>query len=185
MVSNLRNSVATWIVTGVCGFLFVIHIALRLIGGSLDKGLDAIAVVLITGALSPFLARIFESLKVAGFEMKFVAAEVKKQSAEISSIQFIISNFLSEYEVAHLTNFADKLPFIVDLQVTSPNFMIEVHHLLEMGFIVRRPGKTYAQLKHDPGSTRDLQSYFQISETGKIYLALRSSTTKPVGQIQP
>jgi hypothetical protein len=83
-----------WIISVVSGLLLVVHLLLRFQYGGLQGGLDAIALGLIVIGLSPWIARVIETLEIGGMNIKFVQAQLDKQKREIDAISFMLTHFL-------------------------------------------------------------------------------------------
>ena len=169
-----------WIITVVCAALLVGHLWVRYSHATMKDGLDAIVLGLAVVGLSPWIATIFKTLKFGGMEIQFqeVKAKVAAQGAEIDEIKFLIANFLSRWELLHLTKLAGSEPYIIDLDKVSPQFEGELRHLRAVGLIEHEPTVTIGSFLHDNPRSKDLKQYFRLTDTGRQYLKLRDDNLK-------
>jgi hypothetical protein len=81
---------------------------------------------------------------------------------------------VTPYELLHLKKLASGGPFPVYASATTNLFLAELQHLLELGYILRRPGGSFVafQARLHEGGTVDVKDYFFISEAGRDLLSL-------------
>jgi hypothetical protein len=168
-----------WFLGGVCGALLLLHLALRWHSSKLQEGLDPVALGLALVGLSPWVARVLDSTKLPGFEVKFreIREEVQEQRADIATLKFLIGHFLGRNELELLTKLASDEDYAVDVTVFPGEFQAELRHLRGLGFIDNHEGKGIrAMYEHDPRTTkRDVRAYFKVTESGREFLRLRST----------
>jgi hypothetical protein len=136
---------------------------------------DAITAGLIILAFIPWLSPFIESIDIPGFvKLVLRVGEVEKKQAllqeEVDSLRFLISGFVTEWELTHLKTLAGDAPF--DYKRASGNddrFINEIIRLRDFGLIAKRID--YAL--YDIPLSGDLKQYVEITERGKTYLKLR------------
>ncbi len=91
----------------------------------------------------------------------------KHQALLKSVVEFLINNFVSEYELKHLERLSDKGPTPFE---KTYSFEAELRHLRSMGFIqTTNPGMAIYQLPQ----AGDLKDYFLVTDAGRSYLEFR------------
>ena len=139
-----------------------------------EARIDNISIYLLVIGVFPWMASIFETFEVpGGWKVTFRKIQEKQehQQSEIATLKFLISHFLTEDELLHLTKLAHHKPFTFQY---SPSFEIELRHLRALGFINSFPGKTIQALQDVRSG--DLKGHFEITERGREYLNLRSQS---------
>jgi hypothetical protein len=130
--------------------------------------LDAVGLGLVVLAVLPWLSSILESAKgPGGWEVKFREIESKqiKQGEVLDQVErFLLENFVSAYELAHLDKLAAGTPFPFS---KSDTFEAELRRLLALGLIQRKPGKGIRSLFR---AADDLQNHLEITARGREYL---------------
>lgn len=99
-------------------------------------------------------------------QMQKVQVEQQRQKEEIATLRFLISYFVTDYELSHLQKLAQGEPFPY---TKSTWFVSELRRLRASGFIEPLPGTTLKALPEQG----DLRTFFKLSERGKQYLQLR------------
>ena len=174
---------AGWVVTGAALVLLAVHLIMRARGRG--EGFDAIALVLIGLALSPWFARMVTSLKLGELELSFVEQQLDTQSKQLieqskqlaaqrDQLQnILLLSMFTVYEIEHLRQLAADGAITIERSQASEAFLRELRHLRELGAIEMRPGKTLAGLRKDPGQHCDLRDYVEITGKGRAFLAAR------------
>ncbi len=164
----------------------LVIIAARIIWPSLL--IDAITLGLLIVVILPWLSKLIESAKFpGGWELTFrriqeeqvqQKTKIETQQSEIDTLKFLISHFLTEFELMHIENFVSSRPFLVRKDGTTPNFISELQHLFALGFITRVSGHGFRTLlaQLQSGQYVDVKAHFRITEIGEDYLDLRRQT---------
>lgn len=150
-----------------------VFIVVRIIWPGLQ--IDAITLVLLAIALLPWLSILIESAKLpGGYEITFrrIEDKQKQQQSEINTLQFLVSHFVSRYELEHLTKLAANEPFLYRRDNSFSFFEQELRRLVYLNLIERVPnGRGFSGLREqESGNVKD---YFLITEQGREYLELR------------
>lgn len=178
----LHNLLQKWLIPLVALGLIVVHMLWpRLI-------IDAITLGLLVVLILPWLSTLLENAKLpGGWELTFRKIEavqeeqrkqqsdIETQRSQIKTLSFLLNRIVSGYELKHLNNLRAPSPFIVNNDPTLDIFKQELRHLLQLGFIERKPDTGVrgleAQVKAH-GST-DVKAHFSITAQGEEYLELR------------
>lgn len=136
---------------------------------------DAITAGLIIVAFLPWLSPIIKSIEIAGLgKLELKVEEVKEKQAllqeEVDGLRFVVSGFVTEWKLSHLTKLASDAPF--DYQRGSDKddrFINEIIRLRNFGLITKRIG--YAL--YDIPFSGDLKQYVELTERGRTYLKIR------------
>jgi hypothetical protein len=127
-------------------------------------------------AMGPASDLMREAIRDLGFAPAKTDAQVRalkrtqeEQREEIDALKFLVRNFVTEFELIHLTKLAssERFPF-----TWSGPFETELRRLLSMGLIRRRPGRGIREMF---GRGEDVRDYLEITEEGRRYLDLRAS----------
>ena len=173
---------ALWIISAVSGLMLAIHIFLKFHYGELKGGLDAVAVGLIAFGLSPWIARILESFKFGGVEFKFVKQQVEIQREEINALKFLITRFISRFELQHLEKFSSKTDFTIDREFYAEDFKRDLEHMRGLGLIKNYPDRGIRTLYGEPGRYKNVHDFFYITDAGKTYLKMRANMSDKEAQ---
>jgi hypothetical protein len=149
----------------------LVLIAIRILWPELK--VDAITLGLVVFVALPWLPAILESAKFpGGWEVKFLKLEEKqeKQQADIATLKFLVSHFVTDHELRHLKYMAADEPFMFKKDDTAAFFERELRRLRDFGLIAGYPGKGIRSLFKREG---DVKKHFFITEQGKEYLKLR------------
>jgi hypothetical protein len=149
----------------------VVLIATRLVWPGLK--VDAITLGLVLFVALPWLFSIFERAEFPeGGQVKVRELEEKqeKQQAEISTLKFLVSHFVTDHEIRHLKSLASDAPFMFKKDSTAPFFERELRRLRALGLISNSPGKGVRSLFKKEG---DVKEHFFITQQGREYLKLR------------
>lgn len=130
-------------------------------------------------AVGPACDAIREVIRTLGFaptrvlaHMQAVEQEQLRQREEIDALKFLIQNFVTRYELVHLSKLASGEPFPF---TQSEAFEAELRRLLALGFIERVPGRGIRSL-FDTGD--DVRNHLAITGQGRTYLALRGGNVE-------
>ncbi|MBW8879465.1 MAG: hypothetical protein JF614_31410 [Acidobacteria bacterium] len=117
------------------------------------------------------LERFSFSGKGVEFQLQQVREEQRKQQAEISSLKFLISYFVSESELIHLKKLAGKVEskFNVKDEWDQNILRDELRRLRSLGLIAMIANWWIAQIPRQG----DLTEYCRITDRGLEYLRLR------------
>ena len=173
-LTNQGSARPELIVSAVAATFLIFHVLLRFQYGDMRNGLDTVALGLIGVGLLPWIARLLESFKFGGLELKFVKQQVAEQRREVDLLNFIIANIISKFELEHLRKLMEKTAFVIDTRRYPEDFQREVTHLRDLGFIDNHPGKSVRAMYEDAGTEKSVHDYFYVTEAGKAYLGFRS-----------
>ena len=129
---------------------------------------------LVVIAFLPWLAYVHDSAELpGGWKVKFreMKDEADRQRAEIESMKFLISHFVTDDEAKHLNKIAngDLFPFVRSDE--TPFFEQELRRLRSYRLIEGQPGKGIRTLEKEGG---DVKSHFRVTSRGRDYLKLRA-----------
>lgn len=130
---------------------------------------DAVTVGLLIAVLLPWLGALVDSAEFpGGWKVKFreLKDEQARQRYEIDSLRFLMSSFVSNYELEHLTKLASDSPF--SYQKSDP-FLAELRRLRSLGLIANQEGKSIAAMP----PSGDLTDFFVVTALGRSYLKMR------------
>ncbi|HTH16364.1 MAG TPA: hypothetical protein VL974_06910 [Magnetospirillum sp.] len=174
-----------WLVFWSCAGLLVLHVGMKFYGKNWESGIDSTALGLAFVGLSPWIARIFDSTKLPGVELKFrqINNEVQRQGADIEPLKFIVGHFLGTHELNLLNKLASGERFEIDITRYASEFKAELRHLRALGFIDNYPGNGVRKLyEPNPATTkRDVRDHFYVTKSGWRFLALREEVTGQKG----
>ena len=130
-----------------------------------------VAILLLNSAWIQRIGRFAISGKGIEFQMREVQEEQVRQRADIRSIKFLLSYFVTEQELEHLQRLVGKIP----PEYSNPDdwqheiFKTELRRLRSLGLIRMHPGKMIGPMpKKD-----DLNKHCRITDRGLEYLKLR------------
>ena len=161
----MKNTAAKFVVTLVPIALLVMHLTV--------KTLDAVALGLAALAILPWLATILETAELPGgikVEFKKVKEEQERQGRELEWIKFLIKLVVSDYERAHLQEFAKDGPYFTEAS-RGEVLEWELRHLTTLDLVVREPGKGIRSLFAEEGQ-RNVKEHFKITPRGRDYLRM-------------
>jgi len=141
---------------------------------------DAVVLGLLALAAIPWLSDVIQSAKVGGFSIEFKVDRLErrqdsqrllqeKQGKEIRQLRFLVSNFATAAEVAHLTKLASGESFPVIKDGTFSFFKEELYRLRGLQLIEGQPGKGLRSMETEGGDVKD---HFKITDEGKEFLRL-------------
>ena len=155
--------------------LVVAHLGLRFAYGSLKDGLDVIGLGLIALGLSPWIARVVESFKFGSLELRFVRQQLEQQEQEIDALQFLFTNFLTFWELHHLTALVNHTEFTVRKDQPHLDALArELRRLRELNLIGTYPDKGVTIMLDDPRPEKSLHEFFYATDRGRNYLKVRA-----------
>jgi hypothetical protein len=166
-----------WIISGVCGILLAAHLLLKWKYEALKDGLDAITLGLTAVGLSPWIARVIESFKFGGLELKFVK-QLEEQRQEINVLKLLFIHLLTYWERHHLRALVNNQEFIVRKGHYPQDLYKELRRLRELGFIASPPDKSLRAMDNDPREEKSLHEYFFATDLGKQYISMRDAWAK-------
>lgn len=144
-----------------------------------DLHVDSITLGLAVLAILPWSALMIESADFpGGWKVKFRELETKQQvqALELSTLKFLLANFVTDHEVDHLTRLDSQEPFIHRKNDTTWFFERELRRLRELGFIAERPGKgidTLFYAAENSPTGADIHEHFGVTDPGRQYLSMR------------
>lgn len=134
---------------------------------------DAITLALIVAAIIPWMSSFVSTAELPGgwkVEFRKLETEQQQQRHEIETLRFLITHFITDFELQHLTQLATGDAFRYD---KNDRFVTELRRLRELGFIRMKPPEIALR---DLPSTGDLRTFIEITDRGREYLALRDPT---------
>ena len=145
---------------------------------------DAITIALLIAALFPWIPSLFPWIPslVSSAEFPFgwkvvfreLKAETVKLQKDVDALQFLITSFVSQFEIVHLTNLAADEPFLYE---RGDIFINELVRLWNFGLIELISGEKASALWNIPPSG-NLKDYVKATQRGKDYLKLRKDYLK-------
>lgn len=166
----------------VSGFAAVL-LLLNLLGRIEIK---APALGLVALVVLPWMSVLLDAAELpGGWKVKFREVEVEQERLvrEVQWLTFLMSNFLTQYELNHLQKFAADGPFWFDYNSESKAyFERELRRMVDLNLIRRVPGTGIRALIHsrdglshvDGKEIKDVKQYLEITPQGLEYLKLRS-----------
>jgi hypothetical protein len=167
-----RGNEATWLISGVCLILLLIHLAAKVKYGGIKDGLDAITLGLTAVGLSPWIAHVLESFKFGGVEFKFVKQQLAQQEGDIAALRFLVGNFLTFWELHHLEALAAGKEFVADMEHYPESLKSELGRLRHMGLLGAKSGKGVGKLFSDPGRHKNVHDYLYVTDKGREWLKM-------------
>lgn len=168
--------------------VFVLRIAISVVAGMAALGHmlypafipDAITVGLVLVAFVPWLAPIIKTIELTGVgklelqNLQIQVDEVKEKEAmlrsEVDALRFLLSGFVTEWELVHLQKLANPEPFAYQRGPgKNDRFVAEIIRLRDLGLISKRIEYSL----WDIPLSGDLQQYVALTDRGRTYLALR------------
>jgi hypothetical protein len=136
-------------------------------------------------AALPWLASILQSAELPGgwkVEFKRLESTQQSQQAEINTLKFLVSHFVTGTELKHLRQFAAAAPFLYERNETTPFFTQELRRLRSLGLIEGLPERGIRSLEKQ--ARGDVKDHFRMTERGREYLALleQSETLEEVSK---
>ncbi|MEJ2330846.1 MAG: hypothetical protein P8Z33_13535 [Gammaproteobacteria bacterium] len=105
----------------------------------------------------------------------------KEQEAEITTLQFLVSNFVTRDEFKHLQALVSDKPFPFQKDASTPFFEKELRRLRAFNLIEGLPGKGVRSLLKHGGDVKD---HFRIAPLGVQYLELREKVDEKSAEKQ-
>lgn len=144
---------------------------------------DLITAGLLLLAISPWLAPVFKSIELTGvgkLELQLDAVEKhqSKLQLEVDSLRFLVSGFVTDWELKHLDRLSREGPVPYKRgpeRGVGDRFVQEIIRLRDLGLVSK---KTDTPL-WDMALQDDLSKYVQLTERGRMYLRLRSEFSAP------
>jgi len=136
---------------------------------------DLVSGGLIVVAVLPWLSPLIKSVEVTGLgKLEFRVEEVKAQQAllqeQVDGLRFLVSGFVTEWELSHLTKLDGDAPFEYKRGLGHDDrFTSELIRLRDFGLIAKRNGG----FVRDIPESGDLKHYMEITDRGRAYLKLR------------
>jgi hypothetical protein len=122
-----------------------------------------IALLILNPSVVSRLASLNISSKGLSVQLNKVARKQALQQLDIDQLKFLITHYLSDDELRHLTKLDGTEPFVYEVQ---GHFVDELRHLRSLRLIESLPGKGLARL---PGRG-DLRHELSITKDGKRFL---------------
>lgn len=150
--------------------------------------IDAVTLGLLALAAVPWLSDVIQSATMGGFSIEFKRLERRQdrqgqlqeeQGKEIRQLRFLVANFASPAEFAHLTKLASSEPFPVNKDGTYGYFRQELHRLRELQLIQGQPGKGLRSMDSEGGDVKD---HFKITDNGKELLSWLADVHRDDGE---
>ena len=104
-------------------------------------------------------------------QLGVLATAQKQQEEDISTLEFLVSNFVSKHEIKHLEKLNSTAPFPFHKDDSTSFFEKELRRLRDFDLIQGRDEHKGVRslLKHGG----DVKEHFKITEAGQRYLMLR------------
>jgi multisubunit Na+/H+ antiporter MnhG subunit len=178
--ARAKNDFRSWlaivlsVVVTLLGLGYLLAVAFGKIGANrfgTTEGIIFVAILLLNSTWAQRIGRLAISGKGIEFQMREVQEEQVRQRADIGSIKFLLSYFVTEQELEHLQRLAGKIPS----DYTNADdwhhgiFKTELRRLRSLGLIRMHPGRMIEPMpKKD-----DLNKHCRITDRGLEYLKLR------------
>jgi hypothetical protein len=134
-----------------------------LVYGREQKGLATVTAIL-TGAL--ILAAVLPQVQEFSIGLKGVQAKLREQQAEINVLKFLVSGYVTHFELTHLQKLANTEPFPYE---RGDTFIDEMRRLWQLGLVGKvLPNWFFAGLPN----SGNLKDYLAITDRGRQYLKL-------------
>lgn len=155
------------LILGIALTLVVIHLLWPVLP------IDLMTLGLLGVALLPWLSPLIESAEFPGgwkITLRELKDEQKRQGQEIRMLQFLVDQFVTEDELAHLQKLDTGEPFPFQHGPATSFFEQELRRLRAFGLIAGKENKGIRTLFHEGG---DVKNHFYITTKGREYLHLR------------
>lgn len=148
--------------------------------------INATALGLIALVVLPWLSTLLDTAELpGGWKVKFreVAVEQQRLVQEVKWLKFLMSNFLTQYELGHLQKFAADGPFWFEYNSSTKSYFDrELRRMLDLNLIERLPNTGIRGLLYDPKGIsqfdgkemKDVKQYLRITPQGREYLEMRN-----------
>ena len=133
-----------------------------------------VALLIFNSGFLKRLGKLVIGSKGIELELQEVKIEQKKQRIEINTLRFLITSYVTEKEMVHLTKLANKEPF---LYKKNAYFESELRRLRSLDFIRNLTGKTVGGMPAEG----DLRDYFELTPKGSEYIQLRQDLIMEAG----
>jgi hypothetical protein len=133
-----------------------------------------VALLIFNSGFLKRLGKLVIGSKGVELELQEVKIEQKKQRIEIDTLRFLITSYVTEKEMVHLTKLANKEPFPYK---KNSSFESELRRLRSLDFIRNLSGKTVGGMPTDG----DLRDYFELTPKGIEYIQLRQDLIMETG----
>lgn len=147
---------------------------------------EGVTIGLLIAVILPWISSFIDTAEFPGgwkFKFRELEAEQVRQKAEIESLRFLISYFVTEFELAHLQKLESGQPFPYQ---KNESFITELRRLRALAMITNYPNKGIRSMPQEG----DLRDYFKITDRGNTYLQLRQhwegdkETNKAQGKLE-
>ncbi len=159
------------VIVTACGLLAAIAhmIVPRFIPDGITAGFLLIAIV-------PWLSDFVKNIEISGvgkFEFQEVQRKQEILQADVDALRFLVSGFVTDWELTHLTKLNGPEPFPYTWGGKDDDrFIHELRRLRDLGLIDR--DSKLEGLRKLPIKGDDLKSFVHITDRGKTYLVLRA-----------
>jgi hypothetical protein len=131
---------------------------------------DTLTIGLLIAVILPWISTFVASAEFPGgwkIQFRKIEQEQRKQKDEIKSLRFLMSYFITPFELIHLEKLRKDGPF---LYKSRKRFILELKRLRDLGFISKTSKVGLSNIPKED----DLKKYVSITERGIEYLELRS-----------
>ena len=142
---------------------------------------DPITLTLIIVALLPLLMIFIDYGEFFGAKVHFkrIEARQEQQEYQIRTLQFLVENFISRYELEHLNKLNDdKQDFLFKNDWQAEFFRPELSHLRSLGLIESKENKSLREMFDRKEA--NVKEYFSITPKGQAYLEILKVFEKQV-----
>lgn len=140
---------------------------------------DWITAGLLFVAIAPWLAPIFKAIEVGGLKLELRLKEVEEQqnqlSLEVQSLRFLVSGFVTDWEIQHLRRLqigsGELVPYSRGPEKgVGDRFVHEIIRLRDLGLISKKRNESLWDMELNG----NLSDYVELTDRGRFYLKLRS-----------
>jgi hypothetical protein len=143
--------------------LLTFSVVVLLVSKSDRSGLPTVITILAGGLI---VSAVLPQLHELSIGPKGVSAKLQRLQEEIDVLKFLVSGYVTGFELEHLRKLANASPFPF---TKGDTFLEELRRLWQHGLIKKVRDEWYiAQLPH----SGDLKSYIAITKRGEQYLEL-------------
>jgi hypothetical protein len=173
-----QNRFSSWLLIALTlfGLAYLAAIPFDLLKRKFDL-VDAavfVALLIFNSSLLKRLGKLVIGSKGVELELQEVKIEQKRQRVEIITLRFLITSYVTEKEMVHLTKLASKDPFPYK---KNSSFESELRRLRSLNFIRNFSGKTVGGMPTEG----DLRDYFELTPKGSEYIQLRQDLITETG----
>jgi hypothetical protein len=123
-------------------------------------------IAILTGGL--ILAVALPQVQEFTIGLKGIQAKLRKQQEEIDVLKFLVSGYVTDFELVHLQKLASPQPFPYN---RGDTFIEELKRLWQLGLVGKIQSDWYFRGLPDSGN---LKHYLTITDRGRTYLTLRA-----------